>query len=75
VSVACNIVEGSARSGQKEYLGFLNIAAGSASEARYLCELCGRFGFCSAVKCAEFEDSYRELCAGLHALITSVQRL
>ena len=47
VSAACNIVEGSARRGTNEYLNFLNIAAGSASEARYLVELSCRLGFLS----------------------------
>ena len=39
VSVACDIVEGSAREKTTEYLNFLNIAAGSASEARYLVDV------------------------------------
>ena len=47
VSAACNIIEGSARRGEKEYVNFLNIAAGSAAEARYLCELWLRLGFMS----------------------------
>jgi four helix bundle protein len=32
VSAACNVVEGSARQSQREYLYFLNIATGSATE-------------------------------------------
>jgi four helix bundle protein len=42
VSSAANIVEGPARRTQREYLNFLNIAAGSAAEARYLADVSGR---------------------------------
>ena len=74
VSVPCNIVEGSARRGQKEYLNFLNVAAGSAAEARYLCELSVRLGFLTLGTGEEFVSGYTELCAKLHAIIVSLDR-
>ena len=46
VSIATNIVEGCARRSRREYLSFLNIATGSASEVRYLCDLSYRLGSC-----------------------------
>ena len=42
VSITANIVEGSARTGQAEYINHLNIAVGSASELGYLVDLTGR---------------------------------
>jgi len=38
-SAAANIVEGSARRTTREYLNFINIAAGSATEGRYLVDV------------------------------------
>lgn len=39
-SVACNIVEGSKRLSPRDFAHFLNIAEGSAAEARFLLEMC-----------------------------------
>jgi len=39
VSIAANLVEGSARRGNNEYLNFCNIACASAFETRYLLDL------------------------------------
>ena len=72
VSAACNIVEGSARRTTSEYLNFLNIAAGSASEARYLVDLSCRLGFLDDNAGRAITTGYSELCARLQALIRSL---
>jgi four helix bundle protein len=45
VSVSSNIAEGAARSGNKEFLQFINIAQGSASELDTQIELAIELGF------------------------------
>ena len=45
VSVPSNLVEGNARSGERDYLRFLNIALGSACEVNYLASLTSELGY------------------------------
>jgi four helix bundle protein len=72
VSSAANIVEGSARRTHGEYVHFLNVAAGSAAEARYLADLSGRLRLIDSTDAESLEDGYKQLCAGLSALINSL---
>jgi four helix bundle protein len=53
VSIASNIVEGSARQSKAEYLRFLDMAYGSAREVEYQIGLSHRLGFLSS---EDFED-------------------
>ena len=72
LSTAANIVEGSARRTTREYLNFINIAAGSATEARYLADVSGRVGFIAAEDATELVSRYMDLSARLQALIGSL---
>jgi four helix bundle protein len=47
VSIASNIVEGSARFSEAEYVHFLNMAYGSAREVEYQISLAHRLGYLS----------------------------
>ena len=73
VSAAVNIVEGSARGTEREYLHFLNIATGSSAEAEYLVPLSMRLGFLTAQEGEVLQRRYAELSAALRALIKSVR--
>jgi len=72
LSVSTNIVEGSARRSTGEYVNFLNIAAGSSSETRYLAEVSERFGFLTHAEATELRSAYTKICAQLEALIQSL---
>ena len=72
VSIPSNIVEGSARRSTAEYVSFLNISSGSAAEARYLIDLAARLALVTPGDAISLEAGYRELSAGLCALISSL---
>ena len=72
LSTSANIVEGSARRTTREFLNFINIAAGSATEARYLLDVSGRLGYIPVGDATDFVSRYTELTARLQALIVSL---
>ncbi len=73
VSVSSNIVEGSARRSTRDYVNFLNIAAGSASETRYLATLAARLGYIPVEAGQRLEAAYTSVCAQLVALIHALE--
>jgi four helix bundle protein len=73
VSVTANIVEGCARRTIRDYLHFLGIALGSASEVRYLVGLSGRLGFLDESATTTITTRYSDLVRGLQTLITSLE--
>ena len=74
VSVACNIVEGSARRSEREYLHFLNIATGSAAEAEYLVPLAVRLGFLEQSEGQPLAQRYAGLSSALRAMIRALEQ-
>ena len=50
VSIASNIAEGAARSGEKDFLHFLSIALGSEYELQTQLIVCGELGYFSSEK-------------------------
>src|SRR3954466_6730716 len=72
VSAVTNIVEGSARRSTGEYLHFLNVAAASVTELRYLLDLSKRLGFLPAQQATEFDPRCGALIGGLVQLINSL---
>jgi four helix bundle protein len=73
LSVASNIVEGSARRTQAEYAHFLNIAASSAAETEYLLDISKRLCFLSEEMGTGLEQEYQQLAGGLQALLNSMR--
>jgi four helix bundle protein len=72
VSAVANIVEGSARRTVAEYVNFLNIAAASAAEARYLIDLASRLRLLLDAEATVLDAGYRELTGSLCALVATL---
>lgn len=74
VSVASNIVEGSARKSLADYLKFLDIAYGSVRELEYQVSLAIRLGFIVQEKAIEVESQCVETAKVLNGLIHSLRQ-
>ena len=70
VSCVSNIVEGSARHSEPDFLRFLDMAIGSAREVEYQISLAERLGFLSS---EEIGLKAREVCMVLTGLIQSLR--
>jgi four helix bundle protein len=73
VSIPTNIVEGSARRSEAEYLNFLAIANGSAHEVRYLLDFSRRLGYLGGAEFSEVAATSELVAAGLGALLRSLK--
>jgi four helix bundle protein len=74
VSVATNLVEGSARQSARDYRRFLEIARASSCECAYLLELCVRLAYLPAAA-LEASRRYEGLSAGLLAAASRIRAL
>jgi len=74
ISISANIVEGSARSGEGEYVNHLNVALGSAAELRYLIDLTSRFYPPLAATGQTLPDQAGEVVQILAGLVASLKR-
>lgn len=74
VSVPSNIVEGSARSPEKEFLRFLEIAYGSVRELEYQVSLAERLGYLKNVSSPKLQEICVETAKVLNGLIRSFCR-
>lgn len=72
VSVVTNIVEGACRRTDKAYSQFLEISLGSASEVRYLLDLCVRLRLTNSQAVSPLVADYSIVIRGLQALITKI---
>lgn len=73
ISVPTNIVEGCARRTTREYVQFLAVALGSASEIRYLLDVALRLGFLCRADYDVLEPRYDETVRVLQGLIKSLE--
>ena len=73
VSVAANIAEGAARSGDKEFTQFLHIALGSTSELETQIEIAKRVGLLSEDVHARLDKLIARIAQMLRGLIRSVK--
>jgi four helix bundle protein len=73
ISVPCNLVEGCTRRTTKDFLRFVELSIGSASEIRYLLRVAGRLSFVSPKTAADLSSCYSTIIRRLQKLITSLE--
>ncbi len=74
VSVPTNLVEGCARKTTRDYLHFVTMALGSASELRYLLEVTIRLGYLEPDALAELAPRCQQVVVSLQKLIDALER-
>ena len=72
-SVPANIVEGSARESEKEYLRFLDIAYGSLKETEYFLLLSRDLNYLNQTEFVELSKQVDSTFAPLHGLIRTLK--
>ena len=72
VSVATNIVEGSARRSERDYCRFLEMAHGSAREVAYLLGLCARLELLTHLETEKVADTYDHISAMLLRIVDAL---
>jgi four helix bundle protein len=72
VSIPCNIAEGAARQGKKEFRNFLSMAQGSLSELDTQLELCAMLGYTSDENLDEISSLALRIDKMLTGLIRSL---
>lgn len=74
VSVASNIAEGTGRGGEREFLHFLYLALGSATELAVQLDLATALGFLTAANGSVLSDRVNQIQRMLHRLTGRLRR-
>lgn len=74
VSIASNIVEGSARNGLADYIRFLDMAYGSVKEVEYQLTIASRLNFADQQTVEKVSAQATETSKVLHGLIRSLRK-
>jgi four helix bundle protein len=74
LSIPANIAEGCARRSRGDYLRFLDIALGSASETDYLLDFCVEVELLNPPTHAECKNCFEQLLRALQKLIEAVEQ-
>ncbi len=73
ISIPSNIAEGTSRSTKKDFLQFLHIAMGSATELETQLVIACNLGYLSEKEIAQISEALSEICKMLHGLIKKLR--